>query len=82
VVRLDAPDRDELVATLERAAALAMPLGALYQVLMYLRIAAAVPSGELSEFAGADAGWPENAVAALDGGLETRFSFGPEGSPD
>ncbi len=66
---------------LERAAELGMVLGAIDQVRTYLRIAAVHDSAEPSEFAGADAGWVENAIAALDDGLEARFSFGPEESP-
>ena len=68
-------------AALVRAAELAMPLGAISQVLTYQRIAAAGTSGVPSEFAGADAGWLENAIAGLDDGLDARFSFGPEGTP-
>jgi hypothetical protein len=67
-------------AVLLRAAELAMPLGAIDQTRTYQRIAAA-RAGPATEFAGADAGWVENAIAGLQDGLEARFSFGPEGTP-
>jgi hypothetical protein len=69
-------------AALERAAALAMPLGALYQVLTYQALAPALAGRGPSEFTGADASWLRNALAGLDQGLDARFSFGSEGSPD
>ena len=56
---------------LERAAELAMPAGALYQVLTYLTLVPGLPPEDQVVWAGADAHWLRNAIAALDGGLDT-----------
>ena len=56
---------------LERAAELAMPVGALYQVTTYQTLLPQLPPWDQAVYAGADAHWLRNAIDALDRGLES-----------
>jgi hypothetical protein len=55
---------------LERAAELAMGVGALYQVVTYLTLLPGLPPEDQVTWAGADAHWLRNAIDALDRGLD------------
>ena len=55
---------------LERAAELAMPIGALYQAMTYLTLVPGLPPADQVVWAGSDAHWLRNAIEALDRGLD------------
>jgi hypothetical protein len=55
---------------LERAAELAMAVGALYQVMTYLTLLPGLPPEDQVTWAGADAHWLRNAIDGLDRGLD------------
>jgi hypothetical protein len=57
-------------ARLERAAELAMTAGALYQVVTYHTLVPGLPPEDQPTWAGADANWFRNTIAALDKGLD------------
>lgn len=56
---------------LERAAELAMTVGALYQVVTYQTLVPGLPPEDQVVWADADAHWLRNAIDALDRGLDT-----------
>ena len=60
-------------ARLERAAELAMAVGAIYQVTTYQTLLPALPPEDSAEFAGADVDWLGRAVLGLDHGLAATF---------
>jgi hypothetical protein len=66
----DAAPRDRL----ERAADLAMAVGAIYQVVTYQTLLPGLPPEDAAEFQGADADWLGRAILGLDHGLEATFS--------
>ena len=65
----DVAPRDRL----ERAAELAMAVGAIYQVVTYQTLLPAMPPEDLQEFAGADADWLGRAILGLEHGLAATF---------
>jgi Phosphotransferase enzyme family len=58
---------------LERAAELAMAVGAIYQVVTYQALLPALPPEDAQEFAGADVDWLGRAILGLEHGLAATF---------
>lgn len=66
----DLLERDRL----EEAAALALPLGCLYQVTSYRGILAGLGSDDADDMAGADVDWIQRTLRVLDHGIASRRS--------